>query len=150
MKKAVSLLNIVAFGLILLIAFNTNVSAKDKWVKTDSFKVQVIGNSSEKEIRSVYKNLQQLELIFTEIIKPQEIYKSTPIKIILFKDDNSFRKFKPIENGKRQDWVAGFFQPGDDVNYIVLSSKSDFQNTRRTVFHEYIHSLINNYYPKFR
>jgi tetratricopeptide (TPR) repeat protein len=41
--------------------------------------------------------------------------------------------------------VAGYFQPGEDVNYIALSTETEGEQTPYTIiFHEYVHLMINN------
>ena len=43
---------------------------------------------------------------------------SVPTTVIVFKDDASYTPFKTNENN------AGYFQPGQDVNYITLSAET--------------------------
>ncbi len=66
---------------------------------------------------------------------------STPVPttVIVFKNDSSYGPFKPNAN------TAGYFQSGDDVNYITLTAESRGQQDPFTViFHEYTHLLVNN------
>jgi tetratricopeptide (TPR) repeat protein len=52
--------------------------------------------------------------------------------------------FKPLYNGKPAS-VAGYFQSGDDVNYITLTSeKYGDENPYAVIFHEYSHVIVNN------
>src|SRR5690606_10251390 len=46
--------------------------------------------------------------------------------------------------GKANDWVAGYFRPGEDGNYIVLSVEGERQQTYQTIFHEYVHYVVSN------
>ena len=41
--------------------------------------------------------------------------------------------------------LAGYFQPGEDVNYITLTTeKASDDQPFRTIFHEYVHLLVAN------
>jgi tetratricopeptide (TPR) repeat protein len=40
--------------------------------------------------------------------------------------------------------VAGYFQSGRDVNYITLTTETMAEDPYRTIFHEYVHLLVNN------
>jgi tetratricopeptide (TPR) repeat protein len=55
-----------------------------------------------------------------------------------FKSDNSYKPFKPISD------VSGYFQSGEDVNYITLTTEQRSDDPFRTIFHEYVHLLVNN------
>ena len=62
-----------------------------------------------------------------------------PTTVIVFKSDSSYKPFKVNPN------VAGYFQPGEDVNYITLTTeKSSDDQPFRTIFHEYVHLLVEN------
>jgi predicted Zn-dependent protease len=59
----------------------------------------------------------------------------------VFKDNESYRPFKPTEN------TAGFFQAGSEVNYITLRLLNDVhtdQDPFTIIFHEYTHLLVRN------
>src|SRR5206468_1406889 len=65
---------------------------------------------------------------------------SIPTVVVVFKDDMAFRPFKPLYNGKPAN-VAGYFEAGNDVNFIALTGDS---NTPHTIYHEYVHSLTKD------
>ncbi|MDT5294251.1 MAG: hypothetical protein QOJ76_1131, partial [Acidobacteriota bacterium] len=43
--------------------------------------------------------------------------------------------------------VAGYFQPGAEVNYITLALDAGSARDSSTLLHEYTHLLVNNYFP---
>mgnify|MGYP003694577417 CR=1 FL=1 len=66
-----------------------------------------------------------------------------PTTVIVFKDEASYLPFKVSENS------AGYFQPGQDVNYITLSTEShDDRDLFSIIFHEYTHLLVNDAFGK--
>ncbi len=44
--------------------------------------------------------------------------------------------------------MAGYFQPGEDVNYITLSAGGTDYETYGTIYHEYVHFLVNMNFGK--
>src|SRR4029450_12635690 len=61
-----------------------------------------------------------------------------PTTVIVFKSDSYYKPFKPNPN------LAGYFQPGKDVNYITLTSEQSSQDSFRIIFHEYVHQMVDN------
>ncbi|HET9712267.1 MAG TPA: DUF1570 domain-containing protein, partial [Pyrinomonadaceae bacterium] len=65
-----------------------------------------------------------------------------PTTVVVFKSDSSYGPFKPKPD------VAGYFQPGEDVNYITLTTEvRGEQDPFSVIFHEYIHLLVENTFP---
>ena len=60
--------------------------------------------------------------------------------MVVFKTDDSFRPYKPLYQGRPAN-IAGFFQRGQDVNYIALSANI---KTPRVIYHEYVHQLMSD------
>ena len=123
----------------------TSVFAKDEWLKIQSKNFQLYGNASEKEIRGVATKLEQFREAFRQIFPRVKYNSAIPTNVIVFKSDKSFKDYKPLDaKGKPSKWVAGFFQSGEDVNYIALSTEGEKADTYQTIFHEYVHFLVNN------
>ena len=137
---------IAAAWFVFLACFaQTPVFAKDQWLKIESKNFQLYGNASEKDIRGAATRLEQFRDAFQQIFPNLKYNSAIPTIVIVFKDDESFSNFKPVDaDGKRSDWAGGYFQSGEDVNYIALSIEGDEAETYRTIYHEYIHSLVNN------
>ena len=138
------------FSAAVLILFifsfaQTSVFAKDEWLKIQSKNFQLYGNASEKEIRGVATKLEQFREAFRQIFPRVKYNSAIPTNVIVFKSDKSFRDYKPVDaNGKTSKWVAGYFQSGEDVNYIALSTEGEKADTYQTIFHEYVHFLVDN------
>ena len=114
-------------------------SRRDAWFSVRSEHLLVIGNVSEKELRQVAAELERFRQVVSQgFAHPSGGY-SVPTTVIVFRDDASYGPFKTNQNN------AGYFQPGQDVNYITLSAeaRSD-QDPFNITFHEYTHLLINN------
>lgn len=119
-----------------------HVAAKDNWLSVRSKNFLLVGNASEKQIRQVGTRLEQFREVFSRLF-PKAVHTTpVPTTVIVFKSDSSYRPFKSGPN------VAGYFQSGEDVNYITLTTElSGEQNPFTVIFHEYTHLLINNTSP---
>jgi tetratricopeptide (TPR) repeat protein len=120
------------------------VSAKDTWISVRSKNFSLVGNASEKEIRQVATRLEQFRDVFSRLFPGMRFTSPVPTTVIVFKSDISYRPFKPVADGKIVE-AAGYFQAGRDVNYITLTTeKGRPENPYGTIFHEYVHLLVNN------
>jgi tetratricopeptide (TPR) repeat protein len=122
-----------------VLAGQLTVQAKDNWTSVRSQNFQLVGNASEKDIRLVANRLEQFRTVFALLFPALKLNSPVPTTVIVFKSDSSYKPFKVNPN------VTGYFQPGEDVNYITLTSeKSSADQPFRTIFHEYVHLLVEN------
>src|SRR5262245_39176367 len=119
------------------------VSAKETWLGVRSKNFQLIGNASEKDIRKVGIRLEQFRDVFTRIFTKSKANSAIPITVIVFKDDTAYKPYKPLYQGKPAA-VSGYFQSGQDVNYITLTADFREINPYAVIFHEYVHALTND------
>ncbi|MDT7690236.1 MAG: hypothetical protein QOE46_2995 [Acidobacteriota bacterium] len=133
---------LVATLCLLLLAAQA-ASAKDTWTSVRSQHFFLVGNAPEKEIRQVATRLEQFRDVFTRLLARANFNSPVPTTVIVFKSDSSYKPFKPVADGKSVA-VAGYFQPGEDVNYITLTTERGAQNPYSTIYHEYVHLLVNN------
>ncbi len=138
----------VLFLLVLLI-LPVSVSAKDEWLQVRSKNFNLVGNASEKDIRKVATKLEQFRETFRQLFTQTNLDASIPTNVIVFKSDGAYKPFKPKRaDGKTDNFIAGYFQPGEDVNYITISTEGDDADTYGTIFHEYVHFIINTNFGK--
>lgn len=121
-----------------------NVKAKNDWVEVRTNNFLLVGNANERDIRSVALKLERFRQAFSQVYVNFEFESRVPTTVVVFNDERSFRRFKPVENGKTKDWVAGFFQASEAINYIVLSIDRESTDKFQVIFHEYTHFLIKN------
>jgi len=134
-RAAVVAVALCAFAL----AGQATVQTKDNWTSVRSQNFQLVGNASEKDIRLVANRLEQFRTVFALLFPTMKLNSPVPTTVIVFKSNSSYKPFKVNPN------VTGYFQPGDDVNYITLTSeKASEDQPFRTIFHEYVHLLVEN------
>src|SRR5215204_4180674 len=129
---------LLAVSILLSGTWRATHAARDSWISVRSKHLFVVGNAGEKEIGRVATRLEQFRDAVSQVFPATGLLERVPTTVIVFKDDYSYRPFKTSENN------AGYFQPGQDVNYITLSSESrGDQDSLNVVFHEFTHLLVN-------
>ncbi|MDQ3635524.1 MAG: tetratricopeptide repeat protein [Acidobacteriota bacterium] len=131
---------------ILLFSFSTfaKESVKDEWISVRSKNFFLIGDAKEKDIIKVATKLEQFREVFNQLFPGTKFDSAIQTNVIVFKDSKSYKPFKPKNaKGEADKWIAGYFQSGEDVNYITLSTDGNLEDTYGTIFHEYVHYLLN-------
>ena len=141
--KRLSSISVIVLCLFLNATLISSASAKESWNKVQSKNFTLVGNASDKEIRKVATRLEQFRDVFSRLFPKAKFTSPIPTTVVVFKSDNSYKPFKPLYQGKPAN-VAGYFQSGEDVNYITLTTETSAENPYRTIFHEYVHLLVNN------
>lgn len=132
-------LNICAFAAM-------EARASESWLKIKTENFTVIGNAGEDKLRKIASEIEEFRQAIKQIAPEFAGKSSADLKIIVFRDDKSFHEFKPAGGkGKITGWVSGFFQSGLDTNYIAFAYGRSERQTFRTLFHEYVHFLIDNH-----
>jgi tetratricopeptide (TPR) repeat protein len=130
---------LLSLVILLTLAPARGVSAKDNWISVRSRNFQLIGNAGEKEIRQVANRLEQFREVFTRLFPKAKFTAPVPTTVVVFKNDKSYSPFRSNQN------IAGYFQPGPDVNYITLTAEvRGEQDPFTVIFHEYTHLLVNS------
>jgi len=115
--------------------------ASAEWLSLRSDHFHVIGEVGEGDLRNVALKFEQFRDVISQL-NPAMLGDGSapPVVILVFKDRNAFKPFMPVMDGKVVT-VGGFFQPGDDANYIALTLESANQGFP-VVFHEFAHLLL--------
>ena len=119
---------------------------RDNWRSVRTNHLFVIGNADPEKIRQVAAWLEFFHSAFARLVSRNVLDSSVPTTVIVFRDDASFTPFKPLYQGRPVN-LAGFFQPGDDVNYIALSLDPNYRDPYSTAFHEYVHLHLRDNVP---
>ncbi|MBO0862328.1 MAG: tetratricopeptide repeat protein [Chloracidobacterium sp.] len=117
--------------------------AKDTWLRIRSKHFTLLGNAGEKDIRKVGARLEQFRDVFSRIFTNSKANSAIPITVFVFKSDSSFTPYKPLYHGKPAA-ISGYFQPSEDMNYILLTSELRETNPYAVIFHEYTHALTSD------
>lgn len=119
------------------------VYAAGTWTSVRSKNFLLIGDADEKDIRDTAVRLEQFREAFRQLFPAIRLGDGAQTNVLVFRNSESFRPFKPKRtDGSADDVVAGFFVPGEGVNYIALSIASSKTEPQSTAFHEYVHFLL--------
>jgi len=137
-------------SLLMTLCFLTQfASAKDEWLRVRSKNFNLLGNASEKDIRKVATKLEQFRETFRQLFNQNNLNSATPTNVVVFKNSAAYKPFKPKRaDGKTDNFIAGYFQPGEDVNYITISTEGEDADIYGTIFHEYVHFIIDTNFGK--
>ena len=127
----------LTLGILFVLVSFADVHAKDNWISVRSKNFFLVGNASEKEIRQVATRLEQFRDVFTRLLPGAKFETPVPTTVVVFKSMGSYKPFNPSNS-------AGYFQRGQDVNYITLSTELGAQSPFDVIYHEYVHLLVDN------
>jgi tetratricopeptide (TPR) repeat protein len=116
-----------------------SANAADKWTRVQSKNFLLVGSATENEIREVAEGLEVFRTSFSKFFEVKN-GPSVPTTVVVFRSDQAFKPFKPVYQGKPAN-VAGYFQPGQDTNFIALAADMD---TPRVIYHELVHRLLSD------
>ena len=143
MTKRFTVALAIVFCFLAVVPARQSASAKDTWTSVRSKNFFLVGNANEKEIRQVATRLEQFRDVFSRLFPRLSFTSPVPTTVIVFKSDSSYKPFKPLADGKTVA-VAGYFQAGRNQNYITLTTENRAEDRYSTIFHEYVHLLVNN------
>jgi tetratricopeptide (TPR) repeat protein len=132
----------VAALLFSLVAIETCANAKEQWTRVQSANFTFVGNASERDIREIAVKLEQYRNFLARLFDRAHVSQTVPTTILVFKNDATFKPFRPIYRG-RVTYVDGYFQPGREVNYLAVSAERMGEQVFGTVFHEFTHLFID-------
>lgn len=138
----------ITFFLLVLLTLPTTAAAqaRDTWRSVRTNNLFVIGNAEPEKLRQVAVWLEFFHSAFGRLVSRNVLDSSVPTTVIVFRDDASFTPFKPLYQGRPAN-VGGYFQPGDDVNYIAMSLDLSERDPFSVAFHEYVHLHLKDNVP---
>jgi tetratricopeptide (TPR) repeat protein len=116
------------------------------WVSVRTRNFLIEGGAGEVELRRAAARLEEYRAAFSHLLSGEHFDAGVPTAVVVFPDDAAYAPFKPRLGGQVARGVAGYFQPGTDVNYITLTRDGDLALDPSTLLHEYTHLLVNNHF----
>src|SRR5439155_19521754 len=112
------------------------------WVQVSSDTYVVKSSAGEERARRVLKELEAFHqlvgrLVFRSIELPE-----LPIEVLLIGDDQTMKELAPDYNGRKVA-LAGYYQRGEDRDFIVLSGRVFPETLTSIVYHELSHYFIS-------
>src|SRR5437763_9997164 len=111
------------------------------WVQVSSETYIVKSSAGEERAKRVLKELENFhQLIGTLVFRNTEL-PELPIEVLLIGDEQTMRELAPEYNG-RKIAVAGYYQRGNDRDFIVLSGRVFPETLTSIVYHELTHYFL--------
>src|SRR5262245_28467847 len=112
------------------------------WVQVSSDTYIVKSSAGEERARKVLKELEG----FHQLIGSTLVFRNTklpelPIEVLLIGDEETLKELQPEYNGRKLS-LAGFYQPGPDRDFIVLSGRVFPETLTSVVYHELTHYFL--------
>jgi tetratricopeptide (TPR) repeat protein len=145
MKFAVAIFLVVLLGVSM--CTTAAAQTRESWRSVRTNNLFVIGNADADKLRQVAVWLEFFHTAFGRLVSHNVLDASVPTTVVVFRDDASFIPFKPLYQGRPGN-VAGFFQPGQDVNYIAMSLDPRDRDPYSVAFHEYVHLHLRDSVPR--
>ncbi len=143
--KRLPLLSAPTLLLLTLACVASAAPAKDTWLSVRTKNFLLVGNADADKISQVGVRLEQFRAGLLQLFPQAALSVSAPTTVVVFKDDAAYQPFKPLYQGKPQTHVAGYFQAGEDVNYITVNiERREAENPFGLIFHEYTHLLMRH------
>ena len=112
------------------------------WVQVSSDTYVVKSSAGEERARRVLKELEAFhQLVGTLIFRSIEL-PELPIEVLLIGDDQTMKELAPDYNGRKVA-VAGYYQRGQDRDFIVLSGQVFPETLTSVVYHELTHYFLS-------
>jgi tetratricopeptide (TPR) repeat protein len=117
------------------------------WLSVRTQNFTVVGEARERDLLRVAARLEEYRAALSRLLPESDAAARVPTTVIVFRDDSAYQPFKPVFRGQTAGYVAGYFQPGAEINYITLALDSEAaRGPSSTLLHEYTHLLVNNYF----
>src|SRR5262245_28539585 len=112
----------------------------DTWIRVRTQHLLMVSSAGEAATTEVARRLERFVDAFSSIAG-LGASPDVPVTVMVFRNDASFARFRPRQNGRTLN-LAGYFQRADDENTIALSLEpSRGDHPYSVIFHEYAHAL---------
>lgn len=113
-----------------------------QWVRVDTPNFVVFGEVGEKRTRDVASEFERFREALGRVLTGAATRAPVPTTVVVFDNRTSFGPYRPLYNGKTVE-LSGFFSSERDINRVTLALE-DRTEGLRTIFHEYVHLVVNN------
>jgi tetratricopeptide (TPR) repeat protein len=126
---------------LVLLLVSASFASAQQWTEVQSPHFTVITDAGEKRGREVALRFEQVHDSFGVILQKMKVNSPVPLTIIALKNNKEIANYAPLFHGKPTT-VAGFFQQGQDRDFIVVDLSSE--TGWHVVYHEYAHLLLHS------
>ncbi|HEV2764167.1 MAG TPA: tetratricopeptide repeat protein [Pyrinomonadaceae bacterium] len=115
------------------------------WTSVRTKHFLLVGSAGAKDLRELAARLEQFREVCARLLDERHFDDTVPATVVVFRDDESYKPFKPLYKGRPMEAVSGHFQGSPEGDYLVLSVERRRGNRAREIAqHEYVHLLVKN------
>jgi TonB family protein len=112
------------------------------WIQVSSDTYIVKSSAGEERAKRVLKELEGFhQLVGTTLVFRNTELPELPIEVLLIGDEETLKELEPEYNGRKVS-VAGYYQAGQDRDFIVLSGRVFPETLTSVVYHELTHYFL--------
>ncbi len=119
-------------------------AADQHWLRVSSDHFIVLTDAGDKSGHDVAAHLEQMRVIFGQLLSRNKLRMSEPMEVIAIRNDQNYAQIAPLVNGQPIT-APGFWLSGEDRIFIVLNLFEP--DSWRAVDHEFAHYMLNYNYP---
>jgi TonB family protein len=112
------------------------------WVQVSSDTYIVKSSAGTEKAQRVLKELEGFHQLLGSLVFRHTELPELPIEVLLIGDEPTLNELEPEYNGRKIP-VAGFYQRGEDRDFIVLSGVSGPQTSTSVIYHELTHYFLS-------
>lgn len=117
--------------------------AKPAWRTATTDNLIIFSNESPKTTKRVVEELLDARKTLKALFPGLALESKIPLRVVVCRDQKTVKTFSPLYDGKAKE-VGGVFYHGFEGPTIVVHAGPEWEYTRHTVYHEYVHYLTVN------
>ena len=115
-----------------------------EWKRLPSDQFSIVGTSSAKDLAQLAVELETFLSVLQQMTPSLRLASPVPTYVVALKDFGAFTSYQPRgPDGRRMNWVAGYFSPGPDANYLVAPWGGKDRDSLAVMLHELTHHLAS-------
>jgi len=117
----------------------------ETWIEAATPHFTVMSDDGEKTARRIAQQFEQIRILYSKALSPNlRLDPGIPIVIIAARNEKSLSQIIPeYWAQKGHTHPPGLFLPGEEKNYIALRTDEQGEFPYLTVYHEYVHLILN-------